>query len=255
MILTQCKWVFLLLYVGETTCQDGSCVTITSLNTDFRTLLISVSAILDSSTNRESDLENCKNYCSSLRTSDNSDQPLFNSEDSSLICECTDFSKLLRILNWHLSWDEHSILTHIVAKCQSVKAQEEVENFDKKLAAVCEGLEIMSTTCEYDLPPEFKKICVTIDKPFTSLTKSKYEEIKEFVFGQLDTKHYVASPYVKILFHSLHLEWYVTGQAVPFMINMAFQNKDVFIKEGFVFMQIGENTIFDRQVRILEYYA
>ena len=224
--------------------------TVTSLSADFKDLVLTISAILDNSANKESDLKKCKIYCSSLRTSDNSDQPLFSFEDFSLIYECTSFSELLVILNWHLSWDEHSILTHIVDKCQSDKAREEVENFDKKLMEISESLEITSSTPGDDLPPEFKKICVIINKPLENLTKQRYEEIKEFVFRQLDTKHYVAASHIKVVFRPFHLEWYVCGQAVPYMINMAFQNKDAFIKEDFVFMQIGRTVIFDHQVQL-----
>ena len=170
-----------------------------------------------------------------------------------MIRESTNFNKLFRILNWHLSWDEHSILTLAVANCQSVKAQEEVENFDKKLAAICGGLDIVSSPPDYALLAEFEKFCVVIDKPYESLTKSEYEELKDFTFRQLSIRHYVATRFVKVLFHSLHLEfeWYVVKQAVPFMIDMAYQNKDVFVKERFVYMQIGEKTIFDNQVCIL----
>ena len=238
------------MFCVDKTCQCDTLVTTTSVTADFRSLLVTVSAILDSSTNKESDLDKCKNYCSSLRISNNSDQPLFSSEYISMIREAANFNKLFRILNWNLSWDEHSILTLTVAKCQSVKAQEEVENFDKKLAAVCGGLDVTSSTPEYDLPAEFEKFCVVINKPYENLTNSEYEEIKDFIFRQLDIRHYVATRYIKVLFHFLHLEfeWYVAKQAVPFMIDMAYQNKDIFVKERFVYMQIGGKTIFDNQV-------
>ena len=236
------------MHIDGTTVQPDVLVTVTSLNADFKSLVLTVSAILDNSTDKYSSLEKCKNYCCSLRTSDNSDQPLFSFESISLIHECTDFSELLVLLSWHLSWDEHSILTHIVDKCQSVKAREEIENFDKKLAEISERLEITSSTPEYNLPPEFKKICVIINKPFKTLSKHRYEEIKEFVFRQLDTKLYVATSHIRVLYCPFYLEWYVCGQAVPYMINMAFQNKDAVVKEDFVFMQIGEATIFNNQV-------
>ena len=212
--------------------------------------MLTVSAILDNSADKYSSLEKCKNYCCSLRTSDNSDQSLFSFENILLIHECIDFSELLITLNWHLSWDEHSILTQIVDKCQSVKAREEVENFDKKLVKISERVEITSSTPEYDLPPQFKKICVIINKPIKTLSKHRYEEIKEFVLRQLDTRLYVAASHIKVLYRPFYLEWYVSGQAVPHMINMAFQNKGAFLKEDYVFMQIGEATIFDIQVAI-----
>ena len=241
---------FCCIHTDEITVQPDVIFTVTSVNAGFKNLLLTVSAILDNSANKDSCLEECKNYCSSLRTSDNSDQPLFSFENISLIDECTDFSEILMVLKWHLSWDEHSILTHIVDKCQSDKAREEIENFDKKLMEISERLEITSSTPEDDLPPEFKKICVIINKPLKNLTKQRYEEIKEFVFRQLDTRHYVAASYIKVLLCPFYLEWYVCGQAVPYMINMAFQNKDAFVKEDFVFMQIGRTTIFDHQVQL-----
>ena len=159
------------MHIDGTTVQPDVLVTVTSLNADFKNLVLTVSAILDNSTDKYSSLEKCKNYCCSLRTSDNSDQPLFSFESISLIHECTDFSELLLFLNWHLSWGEYSILTYIVDKCQSVKAREEIENFDKKLAEISERLEITSSTPKYNLPPEFKKICVIINKPFKTLSK------------------------------------------------------------------------------------
>ena len=210
--------------------------------------MLTVSAILDNSTDKYSSLEECKNYCCSLRTSDNSHQSLFSFENILLIKECTDFSELLVILFWHLSWDEHSILTHIVYKCRSVKAREEIENFDKKLAKISERLEITSSIPEYNLPPEFKKICVITNKPIKTLSIHRYEEIKEFVFKQLDTRLYVAASHIKVIYRPFYLEWYVSGQAVPYMINMAFKNKDAFVKEDIVFMRIEETTIFDNQV-------
>ena len=236
----------LLLYVDQT----DTLMTATSVDADFRNLLITVSTILDNSTNKESDLEKCKNYCSSLRISDNSDEPLFSSDYTSMICESTNFKELFRTLNWYLNWDEHSILTLLVAKCHSYKAQEEVENFDKKLVAVCDELDITSSTPEYSVPAEFQKFCIVINSYSENLAKSEYDEIKDFVFTQLDISHYLATRYIKVLFHSLYLEleWYVAKQAVPFMIKMAFQNAFFFIKEGFVFMQIGETIIFDNQV-------
>ena len=239
---------FCCIHIDETTVQRDVLATVTSLSADFKSLLLTVSAILDNSANKDSCLEKCKSYCCSLRTSDNSDQLLFSVDNISLIDECANFSELLVFLNWHLSWNEHSILTHIVEECQSNRAREEVENFDIKLAEISERLEITSSTPGDDLPPEFKKICVIINKPLKNLTKQRYEEIKEFVFRQLDTRHYVAASYIKVLLRPFYLEWYVCGQAVPYMINMAFQNKDAFVKEDFVFMHIGEATIFDNQV-------
>ena len=44
----------------------------------------------------------------------------------------------------------------------------------------------------------------------------------------------------------------VTVQAVSFMIKMAYQKKDIFIKENFVFMQIGGDIIIDKVLIVIQ---
>ena len=44
----------------------------------------------------------------------------------------------------------------------------------------------------------------------------------------------------------------VTVQVVSFMIKMAFQKKDIFIKENFVFMQIGADIIIDKVLFVMQ---
>ena len=146
-------------------------------------------------------------------------------------------------MNQHLSWDEHSILSEIIDECGSDEADEEFKQYKRKMA-LSKALEIIGST-KSDPPPGFERFCVIISKPYKKLTVENYEEIKRFVFENLDVRRYVTTGYIGILFDSLHLEWHVTVQVVPYMIKMAYEQQGFFVKNYFVFMQIGKEIIFD----------
>lgn len=114
--------------------------------------------------------------------------------------------------------------------------------------ALCNALEIISST-RSDPLQGFEKFCVIIDEPYKKLTVEKYEEIKTFIFKNLDVHRYTTNKYIRVFFDSLHLEWHVTTQATPHMIKMA-HNRQIFFKNNyFVYMQIGKEIIFDTHVK------
>lgn len=54
-----------------------------------------------------------------------------------------------------------------------------------------------------------------------------------------------------MLFASLHIEWVVIAQAVPHIIKSAYENKDLFIKENYIFMQIRTEEVISDKVLLL----
>ena len=103
-------------------------------------------------------------------------------------------------------------------------------------------------------PTGFEKFCVIIDKPYTKLTLEKYEEIKTFIFKNLDVHRYVTNKYIRVLFDSLHLEGHVTMQAIPHMMEMAYKHQALFTKNLFIFIQIGEEIIINSKEEIAVNY-
>ena len=208
-------------------------ISVTSLNADFASLLLTVQHILSNSPNGQKNLEKCKDFCRLLRISDSPNQPLF----AEKIRECCNFKQLFEIIRMHMSWDEHSILTQIVNNCNSVEGQEEIENFEKKMA-LYQGLQIISSTSKQSLSKEFANFCVIINKPYKNVTIDEYKNIKAYICSNLNIDPNVIVGFAKILYHSLHIEWLVTVQAVPHMIKNVYQNKDVLIKEKIVFCRL-----------------
>lgn len=223
---------------------QSTLISVTSLNADFTGLLVNVCHILSNSPDCQDKLEICKDYCSLLKVSkSHSNNLLFKGE----IKGCSNFKQLFETISLHMSWDEHSMLTEIVNKCKSVEGQQEIEKFKKKLA-LFQGIQIISCTSKQNLPKDFAKFIVIINKTYKNVTIEEYTDIKMYIFSKLDTCAYMTVGFMRLLYHPLHIEWLVSVQAVPHMIKNAHQNKDIFIKENFVFMQIGVEVVIEDKV-------
>ena len=222
---------------------EPTLLTLDQLKTEFSHLLMRIRHILSQSSDRDRNLEACKEFCSYLKASGNANVPLFSKEMKSAIDNCRDFRQFFDIISQHISWDGPFILSEIIDECGSVEAEEEFKKYKRKMA-VSKALEIISSI-ESNPPPGFERFIVIIDKPYRKLTVDKYEEIKKFIFDNLDINSYVATGYIRVLFDSLHLEWHVTTQATPHMIKMAIEQREVFTKNCYVFIQIGKEIIID----------
>ena len=218
-------------------------LTLNELKTEFSHLLMNICNILSQSSDWKKNLEACKEFCSFLKADNNANIPLFSTEEMSKIDNCEDFKQFFKIISKHISWDEHSILSEIIRVSDSEEAEEELKKCKRKMA-ISEALEIISST-ESDPPPGFNKFIVTIDQSYEKFTGDKYKEIKKFIFDNLNVRRYVTTGYIRVLYGSLHLEWHVTTQTVPYMIKMAHKQREVFIRNCYVFMQIGEEIIID----------
>ena len=200
--------------------------------------------MLSESPKSENNLKACKELCIYLKPSGNTDAPLFSAEKKSEINNCKDFRQFIDTVNQHLSWDEYSILSEIIEQRSSDKAEKELMQYKRKMD-LSKALKIISST-KSDPPPGFERFYVIIKKPYKKLlTLEKYEEIKKNVLDNLNVCRYVITGYIGVLFDSLQLEWHVTKQTIPHMIEMAHMQKDFFVKKNFVFMQIGKEIIFD----------
>ena len=218
-----------------------------SLNADFASLLLNIGHSLSTSPDQKKNLKTCKEYCELLKVSGSSNDSQFTAKDIANIRKCSNFKQLLEIVKPHMSWDEHSILTQIINHCKSVEGQQEIKDFERKLA-LFQGLQIISSRSSQSLSEDFVGFCVIIDQPYKKITIEEYKNIKAYICGKLNICAQVAGCYTKMLYHSIHIEWLVTVQAVPHMIKSAYQTKDIFIKRNFVFMQIGSEVVINDEV-------
>ena len=196
-------------------------------------------------------MEECKELCCNLTISGNSDVLLFNDEELMRINKCTSFQQLFMILRKHWNWKEYSILKTIIAICDSEEAEAELDKFEKIMSSYC-GMKLLSDKYSPDeLPENYVKLCITIDKPYKSLTLQDFVELRTFIFKYLDVQKYIALPFIKFLFSSLHLEWYIPIQAVSHVIKAVHQSIRFFIQKSIILIEIEDNSILDVQHGLL----
>lgn len=217
------------------------------LSAQFSTFVATIETLL--ADRCDDKLEQSKRFCSNLTIGDNSDELLFNDEQLQKINACTKFDELFTILRKHWSWKDYSILTHIITNTGLQEAKDELELFETRMASY-EGMKIISEDISPEnISPDYIKLIVIIDKPYRELTFEKFTKLRDFVYRNLDIKHYTALPHIKYLLSSLYLEWYVLKKAAPYMIKMAQQNEEIFTSNSVVLIQIDQTVVLDCRIK------
>ena len=195
-------------------------------------------------------LEACKELCSNLTISGNSDVLLFSDEQLAEINQCTSFQQLFTILRKHWNWEEYSILKGIIAESGSKEAKEELHKFEKFMGSY-HSMKLISDKHLSNISPEdYAKLYLIIEQPYKDLTPEDFKELRTFIFQHLDIKEYTALPFGKFIFRSLHLEWYVPVQAVSHIVKMIRKNKKVLIEKSIVLIKVGDKNILDVKSKI-----
>jgi len=212
---------------------------IVHIDAEFSKLVLSVQYYLQG----QEALENCKDFCLYLCVDKGSRESLFNDIEKQKVEKCKSFKELFSILCNHWGWDEYGILKHLTEICGSQDAQEEIEKYELKMA----GLKLIFTQNRSDLPSGYENFVVIINKSFKKFTVEQYKSTKKFIFDNLNVYQYVSCPpFVHVLHGSVNLHWHIKCEAISCMIEAALKRKEVFIKKSYVFMQIGNTVIFDK---------
>ena len=161
------------------------------------------------------------------------------------INNCSSFKELFFLLRQCWSWKEYSFLKAIIAQCESSEAEAELDKFEKLMSSYC-GMKLISDKYSpNELPVNYIKLCITVEKPYKSLTLQDFDELRTFIFKYLDVKQYIALPFIKFLFSSLHLEWYIPLQAASHVVKMAVRNKGSLTAELVTLIQVGNKIVLD----------
>ena len=214
-----------------------------TLNSLFSTFIATVIELLEKSPEK---LEACKQMCLHLTVSDNSSVLIFDHENLTKVNNCSSFRELITLLRQQLNWKEYSILTNIIGLSGSAEAKAELEKY-RRIMSSHMGMKMISDKFPpSDLPHNYIKLSIIIDKAYEDFTVDDFNEIKDFIFKTLlDVHHYIALPYIKYLFSSLDLEWFVPVQAAAHIIKMVYKNEEIFKKNSVVYIQVGDKVVLD----------
>ena len=182
---------------------DGaSCVTLNQtllsnnqLKAEFARLTMKICRILSESPDWKENLEISKHLLEFFPAKDNPSSLMSSAEN---IARIRNFKELFCYVFPYICWDEYSLLTGIVDTCDSEEAKLELHKYQRKMA-IFQALEIISST-NSNLPAGFEKYCIILDKPYARLTIEKFEEIKKFIFENLDVHRYEAMNFIKVLY-------------------------------------------------------
>ena len=131
-------------------------LSIDNLIEEFKLLLLKIHRILSQANNWEDNLKACKELCHDLIGSDSAN---CSKEKHKEIDNSKNFKQLFVNVSHYLSWDEYSVLSQIIDKCDSSKAELEFDNYKNTMAL----LKINKITSSAKPPPGLKIFHVIID--------------------------------------------------------------------------------------------
>jgi len=170
---------------------------------------------------------------------------IFDNDKLKEIKECSSFEELITSLRQHINWKEFSILNNIISKSGSAEAKAELEKFRQVMSSHM-GMKVISQKfAPSDLPHNYFKMTFIIDKAYDDFTLGDFCNIREFICDHIDIYQYATWPYIKYLFGSIHLEWFVPVQAAAHIIKMVHQNETKLIENLVVYVQVGDKVALD----------
>ena len=198
--------------------------------------------------NETENLNAIKSVCGYLPISNNSPEKLmFTAEQLEEIDACSKIRDIFRKLRFHLRWDDHLILTAIIERLESEECEELLGKFESKIDCQMRLEEIFEECKKHkeEIPKGFNKMVAIVNKKYSKITKEEYDQLKCFITEHCGVESYVLSPFLNMSSSSLLLEWLVPSTSITHMVETATNNKHIFIKESFVFLQIATTIVLN----------
>jgi len=195
-------------------------------------------------------LEIIKDLCPYLTAKDDDKVLLFNEDQLKAIDACSDLKTMFREnLRRCWRWDDFLLLEKIIQiidsdVCKSLLSQYQ-QALDYKMK-----LQVIYDHCKQEkenLPEGYSAMVAIIKgKNFCNITLEEYSQLKEFTSKYCGIDSWFLPPFVKASSHSsVLLKWFVPLMAVSYMVKMATENIDVFVKENFVYLKISSVVVLD----------
>ena len=215
-------------------------------NSEFAITVSRIEKMLMTS-NETENLDAIKSVCGYLHISDNSDKLMFTKEQLREIDACSNVRDIFRQFRFHLRWDDHLILIAIIDRLDSEECEELLGKFQSKIDCQMRLEEIFEECKKHkeEIPKGFNKMVAIVNKKYSQITKEEYDQLKCFITEHCGVESYVLSPFLNMSSSSLLLEWLVPSTAITHMVETATNNKHIFIKESFVFLQIATTVVLD----------
>ena len=215
-------------------------VTIDEASSEFGAVVADIAEELENYTNKN--INKIKLVCLHLKTNEN--MPILNEEETQCIRTSKSIYDIFSIMEPYWNWSSHRLLYTIIKRVNAPKAIEMLDKFENKinyqvkLKYVHEHFKMNRTSP----PVGYYKMTAIINKDYSEITLEEGLEIEKFVSDCLG----VEQSYNDVVeSQSIEMTWYIPDDAVESLCSKAFQHKESFILQSFVFLKIGNTIIFD----------
>ena len=204
--------------------------------------------------NTVENLNAIKSVCGYLPIAVDSDKPMFTMEQLKEIDACSNVRDIFRQLRFHLRWDDHLILTAILDRLGHKECEELLRKFESKIYCQMKLQEIYeeNKSLKYEIPNGFENMVAVINKKYWEITKEEYDQLKCFIAKHCGVEAFVLSPFLHISSSSLILNWVVPSIAITHMVEIATENKHMFIRESFIFLQLAKTVVLDIENKVCQ---
>ena len=213
---------------------------------EFGYLVSKISEIIQKST--ANNLASIKHALTFVTVHKMSTQPLFSDAEIKQIKQSKDIYELTEQCRKHWSWSKHALLKLIVKKSGSAEAKNELQKF-QKVVNVRQRVKNLGSNWLQD-PTKYNEgyetLMVVLDEYYDDITVDQLEEAEKFVtkttlLSSAQALHMVE--FTKT--NSVLIKWRIPTAVVPFVIMLAFQNKEEFLRRSFLRLTIAGMDVFN----------
>ena len=166
---------------------------------EFAIIVNRIEEILTKS-NEIENLNTIKSICRYLPIGNNSDILMFTDEQLEEIDACSNIRDIFGQLRYHLRWDDHLILSTILARLDSEECEELLGKFQSKIDCQMK-LEQIFEECKkqkQEVPKGYDKMVAIVNKKYSRITKEEYDQLKCFIAEHCGVESYVLSPFLSM---------------------------------------------------------
>ena len=230
---------YVLITIGTTVdCFEEDCfATPDEASKEFETILSDIAEELDKCI--KENLE--KIFC---HLTDGQNVPLLSKEDIHCVTTCKSVYEMFSIMQPYWNWYSNRLLLSIINVVDSVKSQEILKRFKKKIDYTMKLKIIYAKFQErkkLPVPQGYRKMTAIVDKNYSEITLQEWSEIELCVFHYLDLpqppSEIKESQYIEVT-------WYICMEAVDSLRSKAFQHREDLQLKSFLFLQVDDHDIF-----------
>ena len=172
--------------------------------------------------------------------------PILSQEETQRLNTCESIYDIFSLLRPHWNWSNFHLLYTIIKRVDAPKAYNMLEKFKSKVDYQVKLQYVFEhfRKNKAELPAGYFVMMGIINRDYSEITLEDGNKIECFVRDTLG----VIQPCIDVNeSHSIEMTWYIPDIAVSSLCSKAFERKETFILQSFLYLKIAETVIFDER--------